>query len=76
MVCAKMSGKVVGGHFTCIAGYTCDTPLCIHNCNGCFVINIYLFINVFIYLFEEEFIVHTVIYQLSPLKTEFKSIQF
>ncbi len=54
----------------------CDTPLCIHNCYGCFVINIYLFINVFIYLCEEEFIVHTVIYQLSPLKTEFKSIQF
>ncbi len=44
-----------------------------------FVINICLFINVFIYLFiyvKKEFIVHTVIYQLSPLQTEFKSIQF
>ncbi len=69
----------VGGAIFFFVGECCDTPLCIHNCYGCFVINICLFINVFIYLFiyvKKEFIVHTVIYQLSPLKTEFKSIQF
>ncbi len=40
------------------------------------LIFIYLLMYLFIYLCEEEFIVHTVIYKLSPLKTEFKSIQF
>ncbi len=39
------------------------------------LIFIYLLMYLFIYV-KKEFIVHTVIYQLSPLKTEFKSIQF